>query len=232
MHGSLKRFIFGVLFLTMLLGAPSVWAKQPHGFIFNNTYNAGKVVSGATVTHTFELENRGDADFIIEKIITGCGCATTSYDEVIPPGGKGRITVNFNTSGYRGFVERRFTIENNDPERPKMLFIMKTEVVMGVVIDPERVEFIGRPGEEMSREVYIAPNGTPFKIVEHSSRSDKNISYKLKETEVGGHMEYLLTICNLKQNVGRYFDEITLKTDSSVIPVIAIRINGSILPDE
>jgi hypothetical protein len=41
-----------------------------------------------------------------------------------------------------------------------------------------------------------------------------------------------LTVENLKKDKGRYYDTISLKTDSKIRPLIKVRVNGYILDKE
>jgi hypothetical protein len=51
----------------------------------------------------------------------------------------------------------------------------------------------------------------------------------LQETEISkGKKGYLLTVENIKQETGRYFDTIILKTDSEIQPEISISVYGNI----
>lgn len=68
----------------------------------------------------------------------------------------------------------------------------------------------------------------PFKLVEQKEGHGKNISYTIERVVAETGEEYLLTVKNLKQVKGLYFETITMKTDTMIQPEIKIRIYGNI----
>jgi len=53
-----------------------------------------------------------------------------------------------------------------------------------------------------------------------------NIRYMLSRLDNPGQQGYLLTVKNVREEKGRYFEQIVLKTDSPVKPQIKIKIYG------
>jgi len=69
----------------------------------------------------------------------------------------------------------------------------------------------------------------PFRILEVTARNGSHIRQDLQETEISkGKKGYLLTVENIKQEAGRYFDTVILKTDSQIQPEISISVYGNI----
>lgn len=81
-----------------------------------NSWNFGKIqeVNGA-VSHTFEFTNTGSTPFVLENVITSCGCTTPKYSrEPILPGKKGKIEVVFDPAGRPGPFRKEITITSNN----------------------------------------------------------------------------------------------------------------------
>jgi len=98
-----------------------------------------------------------------------------------------------------------------------------------VTIVPKRVTLRGLVGSPIKKTVRIIPEKKyPFKIVEHTLAHGNNISYELKQVELAEGIEYVLTVENLKKEIGNYYNTISLKTDSKTQPSINIRVNGYI----
>jgi hypothetical protein len=98
-----------------------------------------------------------------------------------------------------------------------------------VTITPQRVILRGFAGDQIINKVQIIPEEKyPFKIVGDWEVHKKNVRYELEEVKRSKKIEYVLTIANLKKEKGRYFDTITLKTDSKIQPEIKIRVYGNI----
>ena len=83
-----------------------VFSEYEHSF--------GKVSEGEKVGYVFKFENRGTSDLVIHAAITTCGCTVPKYDRrPIPPGGKGKIEVVFDTSGRNGMQTKTVTLRSN-----------------------------------------------------------------------------------------------------------------------
>src|SRR5688572_14893298 len=88
-------------------GAYITWEKKTHDF--------GDIAQGDKVEHTFHFTNTGNEPLIITNVQVSCGC-TTPYGythDPIDPGGKGEITVAFNSAGKMGKQNKPVTIISN-----------------------------------------------------------------------------------------------------------------------
>lgn len=56
-----------------------------------------------------------------------------------------------------------------------------------------------------------------------------NIRFTLEEAKPPRGTGYILTVENLKKEKGRYYDLISLKTDSKIKPLIKINVYGQIM---
>lgn len=212
------------------------------GFTFNawsapgihfpeTSHNFGLTLNNVIVSHTFVVENQGDEELVIERIQSTCDCTTTSFDKIIPPGGQGKIVVDFNTQGYIGnTVTRQIRVYSNDPAQSPVKLSITVNVENGVKLTPRRVNFTGYVGESLVREVAITPLPEyPFKITGITALDGRNISYELKEKIDGDNASYVLQVANARQLAGRYYDEIIMETDHMLIPTIKVKVNGVII---
>lgn len=88
-------------------------------------------------------------------------------------------------------------------------------------------------GKKLQRTVTITlEEKYPFNILGTSVRDGKNINFRLKDVKRSKERGYVLTVENLKEEKGRYFDTISLKTDSEIQPLIHIRVYGNILEEK
>ena len=77
-------------------------------------FDFGVLIEGEKVAHTFKFENTGNADLVITKVSTTCGCTVADYPkDPIPPGGKGKIEVVFNSAGKHGYQHKIIRILAN-----------------------------------------------------------------------------------------------------------------------
>ena len=82
------------------------------------SFNFGDLQEGEIVSHTFHFKNTGTKSLVIHNVEASCGCTTPKYDKKpIPPGGEGKIEVEFNSSGRYGKQYKVINIFANVPEK-------------------------------------------------------------------------------------------------------------------
>jgi hypothetical protein len=87
----------------------------------------------------------------------------------------------------------------------------------------------GVVGDAIKRKVTITPEKKyPFKIVKVSAKDGKDIQFELSEEKSEKGPVYALLIENKRLEKGRYFDMITLETDSHIQPKLSIRVYGDL----
>lgn len=80
--------------------------------------------SGESFTHVFEYTNTGKRPAIISDVKTSCGCTAPTYTkDPIPPGGKGRIEVTFNSSGRHGYQKKSINVIGNTYPPRTLLYL-------------------------------------------------------------------------------------------------------------
>lgn len=229
---SAKYVFFNAILLLMAVGflyGPACAA--PQAVFLEPAYNFGSLPDSGIHSHTFIIQNTGDEELVLERIITDCGCATTESDKAIAPGQQGKITVSFNSSGYQDFtVTRKIRVYTNDPAHDPTILTISAFVEAPLNMTPQRVSFTGVPGEPMSRTVTITPTDRyPLKVVSAEARFGQNIRFEFKEDLTGIKPVYYVTIYNTRETAGRYTDTVILKTDNPDVPEVSIRVNGTIL---
>lgn len=98
----------------------------------DSVYSFGDISQGQIVKYSFEFTNTGKSDLIIQSVRGSCGCTVPKNwpEDPIKPGNGGKIEVQFDSEGKRGFQRVYITILANT--KPT-----KTEVFMkGNVIAP------------------------------------------------------------------------------------------------
>jgi len=86
-------------------------------------HDFGKVKSGEILAFSFVCINKGNADLMINKVESDCGCVQVKVPkQMIPPGEKGIIEVEFNSAGMIGKQLKTLEIQSNSKE-PKHLII-------------------------------------------------------------------------------------------------------------
>jgi len=82
-----------------------------------NSHDFGFLNSGEIVVYSFVFENTGKSDLIIENAEADCGCIHAEFPkEPIKPGEKGKIDVEFDSSGMFGKHLKSIEIQSNCKE--------------------------------------------------------------------------------------------------------------------
>jgi len=120
-----------------------------------------------------------------------------------------------------------------DPKKPVAQLTISGPVKNFATITPKNIRLYGKVGEPVKETVRIVPEVSyPFKILETKARIGRDIRYELTPEKQAPGGTYLLTVENLKQETGRYYDTIFLMTDSRVKPKISIQVYGKISGSE
>lgn len=88
-------------------GPVITWEQSTHDF--------GDIYQGDKVEYTYAFTNSGNEPLIITNVQVTCGCTTPKGwpKDPIPPGGKGEITIGFNSAGKIGKQNKVVTIVSN-----------------------------------------------------------------------------------------------------------------------
>ena len=226
----------GVLIAAMVTMIAPVQAGEsvgrPAARLEEARFDAGTVVDGAVIAHSFAIENRGVNPLVIEKIQASCSCSTSSFEREIAPGKTGRIAVQVNTTGFGGHViDKTFDVLTNDPRNRRIRLHVLAIVDRVVSVTPKIAKLEGRAGEDIQGVVSIRPEEKyPFHITGGKAAKGKDIRFRVEEVGGNGTPEYRLVVSATRKAPGRFFDKIELTTDSPVKPVLRIGIYGRIVP--
>jgi hypothetical protein len=90
--------------------------------ITNRTFPFGFIDEGDKVSHTFLIENTGDANLIIEDVVTSCGCTVPKLgSKNIRPGKSTNLTVVFDSEGKFGKQNKTIEVYTNALKYPVKL---------------------------------------------------------------------------------------------------------------
>ncbi len=127
-------------------------------------------------------------------------------------------------------MKKEIVVTTNDPNNATTHLIVKGMVDRIATISPTNVRLAGSADEQITSEVLVVPEVKyPFKIIEALPEKGDDISLLLKENTTGnGRSEYVVFVSNKATKKGKYWDKITLKTNSKYQPEIVLRVFGDI----
>lgn len=140
-------------------------ARRPKMQVEKPIVNAGTLVEGTFIHHTFVIRNLGDVPLEISNVRADCGCTKVRYDRIIAPMMLTRLRVSVDTSGLEGTQEKHIKIITNDSAVPQMTLLIRANVIKAVSVVPDRIFFNGMPGKALDQTVTIcAPNNKAFTL--------------------------------------------------------------------
>lgn len=132
-------------------------------------------------------------------------------------------------------MKKSATVVTNDPNIAEFVLTMQGEVDAFATITPAYLRLYGNAGEKISGKVVILLSEKyPFNILEAKAQDGQNIKFNIEKNLKGNEPGYILTVENLMEQEGRYYDTIHLKTDNNIKPFITVKVYGNIFekPDD
>ncbi len=224
----------------MLLGAvlgaaPRAGAADaaPRLVIDKPVYDFGTVEQGTRVEHAFKIRNDGSASLQVSKVDSSCGCtAGVSADGFVGPGRDTWVTVTFDTSRISGRTSKTVILHSNDPTVPEAALSLTGQVVTDVVVNPTPL-YLGRirRGETIRRELVISAGrpGAPHNVIDVETETPVVRAY----VEPGETADQQRVVVEITPNLplGRFTDELRVRTTSPRQPIVIIPVFGSVESD-
>jgi hypothetical protein len=188
-------------------------------------HDFGRLNGGESGHYVFTFTNGGDRTLEISAVKPECSCLVCEHwTHQVEPGMSGMIPVEFNTLNYSGPVSKKLSVISNDPGQPELLLDVKAWVWRAIDLAPPSAVFDLVPGELASGvSIHITNNeAAPLTLSEPKS-SHKAIVAELNTVKEG--REFNLQIKALPGSYsGNLFGQVTLKTSSTTIPLLEIRV--------
>jgi hypothetical protein len=104
------------------------------------------------------------------------------FDEAIPPGGVGKITLEINTAGYQGKVTKSALVYSNDPDLPKTNISLSLNVKPYILVEPKpRVFLSGVSGAKIKETLHLKGiDDFPLEISRVETNLQSDIEYTLR----------------------------------------------------
>jgi hypothetical protein len=114
----MKKYFLVLVVLVIGLQAFAQEASKASGAIITfekKTHDFGDIIEGDKVEETFHFANTGTEPLLITNVQVTCGCTTPKGwpRDPIMPGGKGEITIGFNSAHKSGRQNKVVTVVSN-----------------------------------------------------------------------------------------------------------------------
>jgi len=112
---------------------------KPQVYVAQRSQDLGTILEGDKVTVTWELENRGHAELIIDRTVASCGCTVVRLAEeekTVAPGRSLSLNAQFDSAARRDDQAKSVTVYSNDPTEPQLRLEFKATVELLYELDP------------------------------------------------------------------------------------------------
>ena len=152
-----------------------------------------------------------------------------SYDRTIPRGGEGKIKIKVNTEGYGGkTLLKTALVRTDDPASKTFRLHIEGPVEKLFEVSDQAVHLDGKIGQKIAEVVTVRPvEKFGHRILSGTVKKGENMEVAFLKDDPS-ESAWKISIRNTAQQAGRYYDVITLKTDSDLKPELKIRVFGHI----
>jgi len=203
--------------------------SQPKLSLDKMEIDLGKIYSGMKKKGTVILKNIGNEPLNIISVVAQCGCTAVKHPKpVLQPGESDAVEVEFNSSSYRGSVEKYINITTNDSISQNVAIKLVAEVKEeleptnhSVLMWFGNVE-LGKTSTQKTALKNISDH--PIKILGSSvSSSTTVVKVEKKTLKPGEIIEIEVTV--RPEKIGYNNDHFTIQTDSNFQPLVELRVS-------
>jgi glutaredoxin-related protein len=234
----MRKIVFVMPILLLLISgslAKAGVSPVPDINLPEEVWDFDTIMQGESVSHTFEIENLGDAQLIIEKLKRSCGCIVTSISsKTIEPGEKSSLRITFDSQGRKGRQKKHVYINSNDPDEPRKTFALIGNIEVPpqpiIKIIPLKWNFgLAREGDTPSTVIIMKNIGELELVIEgvKGSKGCKAILLSSKKIEPGAEAKIKVTLSPLKGK-GKVSKYLSIRSNDPNRPRRWVRITGNI----
>ena len=215
------------LFVTVgsVMAAPQMLVEQLN-------YDFGEVLQGGKVEYTFRFSNTGDEVLEIGNVRSSCGCTAALLSaRRIAPGDMGELRVTFNSTRFRGAVNKIITLESNDPQQSQVRFSVYGNVKAELLLEPERVKWGAvKRGQRLESKVIIRNLSSKLIQLQPPKSTSPVVSAKLSARQIppAGQVELQLSAM-LPEDKARLGGYVILVSDYPNQPQIRVPVSARLL---
>ena len=168
-------------------------APRPQLYVTQRSQELGTIIEGDKATVTWMLENRGNADLVIERTASSCGCTVVQLAEsekVIAPGGSLALKADFDSTNRRDAQAKTVSIHSNDPAEPELRLDFKAKVELLFELEPAgmlnlRTIRRGATGQK-GLDIFPGPGRKTLTIHSIEIQDDAPLSFQSEPLEARG----------------------------------------------
>jgi hypothetical protein len=222
--GRMRCASLGLAFVVLAGTSPA----QPKITIDRSKVDFGIIYNGATKKARFVVKNVGRDTLRILGVTTSCGCTTARQPKAfLTTGESDAIEVEFNSTGFRGKIEKHINIQTNDPTSLTTYVTLIGDVIEELEpINNGSVLWLGSVPVGKEVEQAIAFKNVSGKVITltgfKSSSSDVSVSFGIRRVLPADIVRLSVKITPRKTD---YINELLLlETDSDKQQQVPVRV--------
>ncbi|MCD6502029.1 DUF1573 domain-containing protein [bacterium] len=169
---------------------------QPKIVLPEKSFDFGYAPEGFFMVHPYAIRNEGEAELVIERVRTTCGCTSAPLEKTnIEPGDETYVTVIFNSRRYRHRTSKGTIISSNDPVNRSVRATFTANMdTTGLPFEIEPFGLSIEKGKKPPKKmVFKIKNGSDqnyeLSVVDYTSDVLKEPKIKDKKLKAGGKTE-------------------------------------------
>lgn len=133
-----------------------------------------------------------------------------SYDRTIPPGGRGKITLETNTTDFSGRIRKDATVFTNDPSRKELVLVVEANIKSMFEAKPWNRLVISTPLGKPGSQTITLTNQLETPLVITGLTHDLGDAARVELETVEAGQIYMLTLSTRSDRAGRKAGRIVL----------------------
>jgi len=220
----MKHLTVAVLVFTL----SSIGFSQPKIHVDKTNIDMGVAYNGAVKKARATIKNVGRDTLHILGVSTSCGCTTVKRPrDFLRPGESDIVEVEFNSTGFRGKVEKHLEIQSSDPKNPRVGITLTVDVIEELQpVNNASVVWLGTVPKGKTVEQVIGLKNVSGKVIPltgfKSSSPDLSANLSARRVMPADTIRFTIRITPRKTD---YISEmLLLETDSNKQTQVPIRV--------
>lgn len=226
LRGEMKTLIYITVLFCLLVS--SVWAA-PVLVAESLDYDFGQMTQGEKLEYVFRFQNNGDQVLTASQVRSSCGCTAALLSRSrLEPGDIGELKVVFDSTGFRGPVQKHISFNTNDPNHPSVTFEVRGVVAAEFFVEPAKVNWgFAQPGDQLTSELHIVNRSQQVIHLDEPSSTLAGVDLKLSNmTLKPGESAVLSATVVFPQDKNRVAGYIVIKSDFSNVLQLRVPVSA------
>ena len=216
------------IFVPAVLGAV---VESPRVVAPESSRDFGTVRQGTKLAHTFVLRNEGAAPLTIAGVEPTAHGMTVRFGKVVPPGGTGRVTVEWDTTGVKGVLKGEVVVKLDEPTYPPVRLTLTAIVKPAIELIPFAAVFFSVFRDESAERSVTVVNHEQHPLrVTRLEREGEHFRAALEPVEIGREYKLVVTV-PAGMPAGRYLEAVYLHTDHPSHAPVKVGVNVFVKSD-